>query len=130
MNVDKYIPDTSKPKAVIFDLDGALMLGADKVNGVVKDLYDLYLEAGYRMIIFTSKDSRHDKKTIDWLNQNNFIVHQLGMREAGDKRHEWTVKKELFDRLSPNYNIRVVIEDRFTMADLWRSIELLCLQVA
>jgi hypothetical protein len=53
------------------------------------------------------------------------------MREAGDSRKDSIVKQELYERhIKPSYDVFVVLDDRNQVVDMWRSLGLVCLQVA
>jgi hypothetical protein len=53
------------------------------------------------------------------------------MREAGDKRADDIVKAEIFFRdIAPRWNVKAAIDDRNRVVAMWRSLGLLCLQVA
>ena len=53
------------------------------------------------------------------------------MRKTGDFRKDSIVKKELFDEnVRGKYNIEFVLDDRNQVVEMWRSIGLVCLQVA
>ncbi len=65
-----------------------------------------------------------------WTHKNEKVI--LNMREAGDMRKDSIVKKELFDQhIRGKYNVRMVIDDRDQVVDMWRNeLGLTCLQVA
>jgi predicted kinase len=146
LTVEKYVPDTSKPKAVIVDIDGtvALMNGkrgphdyhkvsVDDPNWPVINLVKT-LQASGNEILFTSgrKDSCRDD-TVAWLKEwifpsGNF---KLIMRETADNRPDYVVKTELFNRFIRNdFNVQVVLDDRDQVVQGWRNLGLTCLQVA
>jgi hypothetical protein len=53
------------------------------------------------------------------------------MREAGDSRKDSIVKQELYEKhIEPSYDVFVVLDDRNQVVDMWRSLGLVCLQVA
>jgi hypothetical protein len=53
------------------------------------------------------------------------------MREAGDHRPDWIVKKEIYNNLiSKEFDVKLVFDDRQQVVDMWRSIGLTCFQVA
>jgi hypothetical protein len=53
------------------------------------------------------------------------------MRPENDMRKDSVVKSELFwEHVAPNYNVQFVLDDRDQVVDFWRSIGLVCWQVA
>lgn len=140
-NFQQITQDSSLPKAVIFDIDGTLAhmtsrgpydydkVITDSVDEVVKIILMMYYESGYRVQIFSGRDSvaRHD--TERWLEINNIPYHSLIMREKGDKRKDSIVKREMVDRLLGTWYVEVVFDDRDQVVEMWRSIGLKCLQV-
>ena len=55
----------------------------------------------------------------------------LFMREQDDNRKDSIVKKELYQgQIAKLYDIKFVIDDRQQVVDMWRSLGLVCFQVA
>lgn len=148
IRMDRYVPDITKPPAIICDIDGtiALMAGRrtpheyDKVsldlpNQPVIDVVRMYAESGYD-ILFTSgrKDSCFDA-TVHWLKEH--VVDpwnhswRLFMRDADDNRPDNVVKLEIFNQhIRYNHNVTAVLDDRDQVVKMWRGLGLTCLQVA
>lgn len=143
---NRYIKelDSSKPKAIICDLDGTLCLhqgrspydyekcDTDKCNEpLIKLLWDLY-QAGYH-IIFTSGREDIDNsriKTEGWLDSNFGGNYTLLMRSKKDHRPDEIVKEEIYhNEIEPFYNIIAVYDDRNKVCKMWRDLGLLCCQV-
>lgn len=152
----KYVPDTTKPNAIIVDLDGTValhnrspydydMLYTDEpYEAVVRCVKNEYGEGGnYTHILFTSgRPDSHYVETVDWLNEhiglyppvpgrrNGMERVQLFMRKAEDKRMDAIVKYEIFDeKIRDNYNVLYAFDDRDQVVDLWRSIDIPTFQV-
>jgi hypothetical protein len=52
------------------------------------------------------------------------------MRQAGDMRKDSIIKSEIFwENVAPNYDVKMVIDDRPQVTRMWRSIGLNVLQV-
>lgn len=140
---EKYIPDTSKPLAYIFDIDGTLahMTGrspydyskvdSDTVDDAVKGLLvDLQLRAGYKIIIVSGRSEACRDVTEGWLMANGIMGCKLYMRADEDNRDDSVFKYELFrDHIAPYYNVLGVFDDRNRVVDMWRRIGLKCFQV-
>ena len=53
------------------------------------------------------------------------------MRKGGDKRIDSIVKKELYRKyIEPFYRVKLVLDDRNQVVDMWRDLGLPCWQVA
>ncbi len=142
----KYVPDTSKPYAIIVDLDGTVALHNrspydydmlhtdDPYEAVVRCVKNEY--ALGTTILFTSgRPDSHVLETVRWIKHHmgiNVLKPQAGllMRKAGDKRMDAIVKYEIFDeKIRNNYNVMYAFDDRDQVVDLWRSIEIPTFQV-
>ena len=131
-----YVPDFSKPKAVIFDIDGTLAhmdgnrgafewdkVGMDSVDTHVKRMLKAYVCDDYKIIIVSGRDSICMKQTEDWLYENRIYYHALIMRPEGDMRKDTIVKREIFDNYIRNeYNVEVVFDDRPSVVRTWYDI--------
>lgn len=142
----KYEPDTSKPGAYIFDVDGTLAqmdgrspyewhrVHTDKrVPAVCKMMINLY-ELGYHIIVMSGRDGACFDLTEKWLAESGdapLRFHKLLMRAQGDTRKDNIVKVELFrEHVAPFYNVLGTFDDRNQVVAMWRSIGLTCFQVA
>ncbi len=140
---DPVVYEAGLPDAVIFDIDGTIALnngrspydyskvGEDLVNEPIKELLLLYKKSGKLIIIFSGRDGVCAEATVDWLSRHEIPFDFLGMRDAGDKRKDNIVKRELFDKnVRGKYNISVVVDDRDRVVRSWRKeLGLTCLQV-
>ena len=53
------------------------------------------------------------------------------MRLADDNRKDSIIKEEIYNKvIKPRYNIKLVLDDRNQVVDMWRDIGLPCFQVA
>jgi len=142
---EMYVPDTSKPKAVIVDIDGTVALH-EGVRGVYDTskyhldkpnlpIIDMVRHEAYDLgnkILFTS--GRHVNffgVTEDWLYQEVKVpIEGQFMRENHGVSDD-IEKLDLFDKyIRHNYNVVRAYDDRNRVVKAWRSIGLTCLQVA
>lgn len=139
-----YVPDTSKPKAVIVDIDGTVALHEgirspydptryhlDKPNLPVIDMirheaYDL----GNKILFTSGRHVKYFNVSEEWLYQEVKVpIERLFMRPGDGPDH--IIKLDLFDKhIRENYNVLRVYDDRNRVVAAWRSIGLTCLQVA
>ncbi|MFT4037756.1 MAG: hypothetical protein QM692_06220 [Thermomicrobiales bacterium] len=136
----------TKPSCVIFDLDGTLaLLGdrspydaskaeADRLNDAVHFVYTAIVAGapGTAMILLSGRSGRWRPETERWLAAHSLRYDALYMREAGDRRPDTVVKREIYEtHIAPHYTVRVVFEDRDKVVRLWRDeLHLPCFQVA
>lgn len=148
-----YTPPEGKPDAYVFDIDGTLAHGIgitrkpyewDKVGTDTLDQelrhvlmslkgYDIMAdpEETIKIILLSGRDSVCRPETEQWLQENNIPYDHLYMRPEGDKRKDYEVKEELFNKyIRDNYRVRVIFDDRDQVIKLWRSLGLTCYQVA
>ena len=61
------------------------------------------------------------------VDMNDFLF----MRAEDDFRHDTIVKEEIYrTHIEPFWNVFCVFDDRSTVVEMWRSLGLVCLQVA
>lgn len=140
--VEVYVPNPDLPLAYLVDVDGTLALmgerhpfnwsavGEDKPNLRVLDLVETLHGAGYCIIIVSGRDSVCRKETYAWLNRYGIEHDGLYMRAEGDNRSDEIVKRELFEEIRKTHCVVGVLDDRDKVVKMWRSLGLLCLQVA
>ena len=140
--------------AYIFDLDGTLADCSQRlhhITGENKDWDSFYkdcvndkpilpivelaqvLKESYQDLVFvTGRPEKYMEETTEWLcNHLETDYVTLMMRENGDHRPDYIVKKEIYEKyIKPYYHIDGVFEDRRQCVDMWRSLELTCYQVA
>lgn len=137
------IADPTKPKCVIFDMDGTMFtvgqrspydftkVLADPPNLPIHNLYHLYSEAGYHCIVVSGREGTEQcaadtKQSL--LDQG--CCPEIFMRKEGDKRHDIDVKEEiLFDQILDKYYPVLAVDDRDTPVGMWRMNGIPCLQV-
>lgn len=142
--IDKYIPDTSLPPAVIVDIDGTIAkmkdrspydykrVGEDEPQKDVIALVNLLFEQGYKILIVSGRDSSCREETKQWLDISGIHGYsELFMREEGDRRKDNIVKYEIFNKfIRDKYCVNYVLDDRNQVVEIWRKLGLRTLQVA
>lgn len=131
------------PDAVIFDLDGTLALMGDRnpydastceydqVNYPVFDNLMRYKANGYKIIILSGRSSKYLPQTDRWLGKNMIQPDLFVMRNEGDTRKDYVVKREMFmEHVLPKYYVNAVYDDRLQVVDMWRDLGLPVFQVA
>lgn len=131
-----YAPDTSRPSAVIFDVDGTLahmdggrgpfewnQVNQDRLDEVVAWMVKGMSLAGHKIIIMSGRDGECYQMTADWLGANNVKYHALFMRAEGDMRKDAEIKEELFwAHVADHYNVVAVVDDRPVMCRRWMEL--------
>lgn len=142
----------TKPKAIIFDIDGTLAIrdtgpdgrgpfdwdrvGEDAVNEPVMTIANMLGFAAaidssqsHRILFFSGRDECCREQTELWLFTNFPYDFQVLMRPQGDKRPDHEVKWEMRQALGDIYDIIAVFDDRNQVVDMWRANGITCMQV-
>lgn len=138
-----YTPDTTLPRAWVFDMDGTLALMHDRTpfeyekalkdhrNHPVARIAGALRTAGDKIVVMTGRDAMWRSDAIYWLSLHDVKHDELIMRPEGDRRRDSIVKLELFwEHVAPRYNVQGTFEDRTRVVEMWRSIGLMCAQIA
>jgi predicted kinase len=140
----KYVPDTTKPKCILCDLDGTLFhmdgkrgafewtkVGQDRVDDAVKQIINaLSMTTNMDIIMLSGRDSVCRVETLHSLRNNMVVFHKLFMRAEGDMRKDTVIKEELFwNHIADNYAVQFVFDDRPVVARFWRELGLKVFQV-
>lgn len=142
--IEPYVPDDTLPTAWLVDLDGTLALmdgrspydwhrvGEDAVNEPVLEIVDaLSHPVRPHIVIVSGRDAVCRPETEAWLDEHEIPYDALFMRPEGDTRKDAVVKLELFrTQIAPRYHVRGVLDDRDQVVEMWRSLGLMCAQVA
>jgi predicted kinase len=139
----QYIPDITKPRAVMVDIDGTVALLAgrspydesrvleDRPNTVIIEVIKAMRDSGRTLVFLSGRTSGCFDDTLKWLD-----IHVGGefkgpiMRAIGDTRKDSIIKYELFNQhIRDLYNVEVAVDDRDQVVQLWRSLGLVCMQV-
>lgn len=138
----KYVPDVTKPKCILVDIDGTLAhmngkrgafewdkVGLDDVDKMVKGLVNS-TDFNWDVIVLSGRDGVCESLTRTWLVYNDIIFRKLIMRTPNDMRKDTIVKEEIFWRdIADNYNVQYVIDDRPSVCRMWRELGLKVFQV-
>ena len=142
VNRKVYVPDESKQDCIIVDIDGTVAemhnrkpyewgkVGQDLPRTIIIDMVmNMAHEQNMEVIFLSGRDSSCRKETEDWL--NTYIItmdtweEDLFMRAEGDMRKDTIIKEELFwEHIAPNYNVKMVVDDRPCMIRLWHELEI------
>jgi predicted kinase len=149
-----YVADTTKPKCILVDVDGTLAhmhgkrgafewdkVGVDDVDEAVRTIVNMSFansnatnnwnpDKHITVIVLSGRDGVSEPETVKWLQQNQVMYHKLIMRTPNDMRKDTIVKEEIFWRdIADNYNVQFVIDDRPSVARMWRELGLKVFQV-
>lgn len=127
-------------KAIIVDIDGTLALKGerspydwsrvkeDSLNKPIRQIINAY---NGTVIIVSGRDSVCERDTIEWLNNNDIHYDYLFMRDEGNNEKDTIIKQRIFDEnIKDKFIIEFILEDRDCVVEMWRSLGLVCLQVA
>jgi len=144
-------------KTVIFDLDGTLALidkrraistkdngkmdwdkffdpkniDLDQPNAPVIKTLQMFMDNGFRTVIFSGRSDKTFNATTNWLMNNQVMWHQLQMRP--EDKHFWPdnkLKQFWLDTLIDYDDVFAVFDDRQQVVDMWRDNGLTTFQVA
>lgn len=75
-------------------------------------------------------DQRRFWQLVAWLEKHDLPIDSLFMRRGGDTRVDSTVKLEIYrEHIEPYYDVRLVVDDRPSVCEMWRAQGLHVLQV-
>lgn len=136
-------PPAGLPPAVIVDLDGTLTSATWRehhLEGRRKDwagffagmgrdapvagLVDLttWIAHHAAVLLLTGRPSGHEPVVRRWLADHRVLYDQLLMRPEGDRRPDTVMKRERYHRdIAPHHDVRLVIDDRPSVIDMWRD---------
>ena len=112
-----FIQDGNKDWNAFFDA-----MSEDTLNESVHQLMTLTYPKCHK-VIMSGRPTSYRHKTKEWLKKYNVDYVALIMRNMNDKRPDWVVKGELFDKYFPDKNrIEMIIDDRVSVIEqAWRS---------
>ncbi len=88
-------------------------------------------DRGYQIIFVTGRDDNFRGPTESWLARHNIAYDNLYMRAAGDFREDSDVKEEIYlTHIKNQSDVLFVVDDRQSVVDRWRKLDLTCLQCA
>jgi hydroxymethylpyrimidine pyrophosphatase-like HAD family hydrolase len=143
-----------KKKCIIIDIDGTLMDISKRVAAnrpfIVKEedlnFYDLdetkpqtakvvemFANDGYDIIFCSGRTEIGRIQTAKQIINSVSLTGsgtQLFMRADGDQRGDDVVKSEMLTKIQETHDVFLVLDDRDRVVNFWRSIGLVCWQVA
>lgn len=132
-----YVADQSKPKAILFDIDGTLAqmegrspfawdkVSTDSVKETIKAMAIGYDAQDYLVICVSGRDGVCYDDTKSWLNINRIPFWYLFMREEGDTRKDTIIKEEIFwAKIANDYNVVGVVDDRPSVVRMWHELKI------
>lgn len=140
----KYEPVEDAPDAIIVDIDGTVAhmwnrgpfdwakVGGDLSNQPVIDVIRAMFEAGNEVIFVSGRSDACYDETVKWLDKRvGTFWTELHMRKDGDFRKDAIVKYEIFNQhIRFNWNVHAVFDDRNSVVEMWRAMDLTTFQVA
>lgn len=136
-------------KTVICDLDGTLAnidhrlhylekkdwagffaaVKDDTPNQWCVDLLLALRKAGYEIIYVSGRNATARSATAQWLHNISLdLVSTVYMRDEKDRRPDFELKEEIYEKHLKEKDILFVIEDRSQVVKMWRSKGLTVLQ--
>lgn len=138
---------------VLFDLDGTLANGDHRVHHVLKHpkywrtyfhhcdadkiipharvIFCAMIAAGFQVWIVSGRSDEVRDKTLQWLDENECLPHNLIMRKEGDCTGDDVLKVSwLKDGTIPKERVLCVFDDRARVVKAWRKAGIPCYQVA
>lgn len=146
-----YKGTPGKPKAVIFDVDGTLAKMVDRspydlekcdtdaINPMVVELSKMYALMGYQIVVVSGRESGTEEDPTKYYRMTRKWVEDIAgvplvmqcQREQGDIRKDDVVKEEIFwKHIAPHFDVKLAIDDRNQVVEMWRRIGVECWQVA
>lgn len=140
------IQDSSLSKALICDLDGTLAIFGnkrspfcakncdliDEINPPVAKTVELYYANGHNIIFCSGREDQYQPETRRFIEKYlPNISYQLFMRKTGDFRKDSVIKEEIYrNNIEGKYYVDLILDDRKQVVSCWRSLGLVCFQVA
>jgi predicted kinase len=140
------IQNINLPTAIISDLDGTLALFAgkrspydatdcdliDEKNTAVTETIELYYADAHNIIFCSGREDKYEPETRRFIEKHlPDMKYQLFMRKTGDMRKDAIIKEEIYrNNIEGKYFVKLVLDDRNSVVALWRSLGLVCFQVA
>ena len=132
--IDKRRELSTKPNGKIdFDkLHDPSLIKHDKPNWPVIKMAQLFAEQGFKIVIFSGRSDKTATATLSWLSQSKVPFNKLVMRPQNTMGFvpDEILKKDMLDNHVDISDIFMVVDDRQKVVDMWRSLGLICVQVA
>jgi hypothetical protein len=140
---DKIICDITKPKCIIFDIDGTLAtkyihrtpydicnVDKDTLNEPVYEIYKcIKQQEEYTIIICTGRSVEAYDSTIKWLEKYDINYKDIHFRPYKNYSSDYLIKEKMWRKISQKYNIITMFDDRKQVVDHARKLGLHVCQV-
>lgn len=138
----KYMPDNTKPTAVIVDIDGTLahndghrsfydytqVMGDKPVWHVIDAANGL--NTVHHTIVVSGRKAECREDTEAWLLVHGIQYDEFYMRADGEDRADTIVKMEILrDKIAPEFEVIAAIDDRPSVCEMWRKVGIPTFQV-
>lgn len=144
---------TGLAKAILIDLDGTLcdvdhrvhhvrgkpknwkafneLMVHDEINHWCFELIAAMSARGYKIIFVTGRGEPWRTPTEQWLLKHQVMYEHLFMRGVLDYREDSDVKEDIYhQKIAHHYQVLFVVDDRMSVVERWRKLDLVCLQCA
>lgn len=136
-HIEPYVPDTTKPKAILVDLDGTLYLHqgrspydyslveTDKANPAVLEVIKLFHNAGYFILLASGRPESAREATRRALARDGvpYVNRHFWMRPTGVSEADLLVKLKIFnDNIRDKFNVVFSLDDRDQVIHLYRRL--------
>lgn len=136
-------------RAIIVDLDGTLSdhthrvgyaksknwdkyfekMVDDPINPWVENVLVTNFEMSFKTLIVTGRPEKYYKETVEWLKKNQVEYEHIYMRHGGDYRPDSEIIKDIYKTISKDYEVCLVLDDRKSIIEMYRSFGLQAWQV-
>lgn len=142
--------DDNLEECLIVDIDGTLAHIADgrspyDASRAMNDALDenvalhvaMMYNHGYKIIIVSGRHEEHREVTEEWLKLHNVQYDELYTRletdvdEKGNRLDDTLVKERIYNtHIKGRFNVKYALDDRNRVVNKWRSLGIVCWQVA
>ena len=102
----------------------------DKPNWPVINTLLAFVQAGYKIAIFTGRSASTLDATKEWLHEYGIEYNAFKMRPERNFRPDEQLKLEWLNDMDWKDDVEMVFDDRDKVVNMWREIGLTCAQVA
>ena len=124
--IKPIIQDMTKPKCVVFDVDGTLAervgrspfdwlkVDTDTCNEYVANIMRYYInDPTYRVFVCTGRDGVSKDLTVNWLFENNLNgFDQIYTRPEDNYEKDYVIKQRMWEHIANSYYIECLFDDR------------------
>lgn len=101
-----------------------LMVHDSPIRPIVDLVQAIYYHWHWIPIVVTGRPEKHRNDTEEWLRRFDVPFRSLFMRGNSDRRSDWIVKSEIYDNHLSHLDVRLVLDDRDSVVDMWREVGL------